>query len=180
VPGAPLVSCSKNRSTPQFLPSDRPRRQTSRPWRVSTERCEPRVCPSCTPEEDLRFVRERVFPTCTVWVGGRAGIAGYCVFRDGWVDHLYVAVARTVGNCVATAAVPVWERELNLQLAARVLDSDVVVGGGEGLTGLPRPRGQSKRAVLLPREALAKHDAAQVSGDNGGLWKICWNGVILA
>jgi hypothetical protein len=78
-------------------------------------------------EAVARLVRERVFPTCTVWVGGRGGIAGYCAFRDGWVDHLYVAMARTVGDCVATVVVAVWERELNLQLAARVLDSDVVV-----------------------------------------------------
>ena len=94
------------------------------------------------------------------------------------------AVGNLIGNCVATVVVAVWERELNLQLVVRVPDSDVVVGGGEGcLTGLPRRRGQSKRAypvVPLPREALAKHDAAQVLGDNGGLWKICRAGAILA
>ena len=41
-----------------------------------------------TPEEDLRYFRERVFPTCTVWVGGETRLAG--AFRDGWVEHLYV------------------------------------------------------------------------------------------
>jgi putative acetyltransferase len=47
-----------------------------------------------TPEQDLGFFRERVFPTCTVWVGGcGARLAGYCAFRDGWVDHLYVEPA---------------------------------------------------------------------------------------
>jgi putative acetyltransferase len=43
-----------------------------------------------TPEEDLRFFRDRVFPTCSVWVGGGERLAGYCAFRDGWVEHLYV------------------------------------------------------------------------------------------
>jgi aerobic C4-dicarboxylate transport protein len=37
------------------------------------------------------------------------------------------AVGNSIGNCVATVVIAVWERELNLQLAVRVLDSDVVV-----------------------------------------------------
>jgi len=43
-----------------------------------------------TPEEDLRFFRECVFPTRSVWVGGGLRLAGYCAFCEGWVDHLYV------------------------------------------------------------------------------------------
>jgi putative acetyltransferase len=43
-----------------------------------------------TPEEDLRFFRQRVFPTCSVWVGSGARLARYCAFRGGWVEHLYV------------------------------------------------------------------------------------------
>jgi ribosomal protein S18 acetylase RimI-like enzyme len=60
-----------------------------------------------TPEEDLRFFRERVFPACTVWVGGETGLAGYCAFRDGWVDHLYVepaAQGRGLGSALLNQA----------------------------------------------------------------------------
>lgn len=46
-----------------------------------------------TSDEDLWFFRERVFPACTVWVGETVGISGFCAFREGWVDHLYVAPA---------------------------------------------------------------------------------------
>lgn len=47
------------------------------------------------PEEDLWFFRERVFPACTVWVGEARGdgIQGFCAWRTGWLDHLYVAPA---------------------------------------------------------------------------------------
>jgi len=37
-------------------------------------------------------------------------------------------VGNLIGDCVATVVVALWERELNLQLAARVLDGDDVVG----------------------------------------------------
>lgn len=60
-----------------------------------------------TPEEDLRFFRERVFPTCTVWVGGGTRLAGYIAFRDGWVDHLYVepaAQGRGLGSALLNQA----------------------------------------------------------------------------
>jgi GNAT superfamily N-acetyltransferase len=42
-----------------------------------------------TPEDDLRFFRERVFVQCEVWVA--ADIDGFIAFREGWVDHLYIA-----------------------------------------------------------------------------------------
>jgi ribosomal protein S18 acetylase RimI-like enzyme len=60
-----------------------------------------------TPDEDLRFFRERVFPTYTVWVGGGARVAGYCAFRDGWVEHLYVeppAQGRGLGSALLNQA----------------------------------------------------------------------------
>ncbi len=47
-----------------------------------------------TPEEDRWFFRERVFPACEVWVAGDASPDGFCAFRPGWVDHLYVRPAR--------------------------------------------------------------------------------------
>jgi putative acetyltransferase len=43
-----------------------------------------------TPDQDLAFFRDRVFVECTVWVAGEAAIAGFCAWRPGWVDHLYV------------------------------------------------------------------------------------------
>jgi len=43
-----------------------------------------------TPEDDRVFFREQIFRKCDVWVAERGEIVGYCAFRDGWVDHLYV------------------------------------------------------------------------------------------
>lgn len=43
-----------------------------------------------SPTEELAFFRDRVFPGCTVWVGGEATIDGFCAWRPGWVDHLYI------------------------------------------------------------------------------------------
>lgn len=43
-----------------------------------------------TADEDLRFFRERVFPTWAIWVDGGDRLLGYCAFRYGWLDHLYV------------------------------------------------------------------------------------------
>jgi putative acetyltransferase len=60
--------------------------------RAVREACLPYLPELHSPEEDLQFFRGRVFPTCTVWVGG-APLAGYCAFRDGWVEHLYVEPA---------------------------------------------------------------------------------------
>jgi len=61
-----------------------------------------------TPEEDLRFFREHVFPTCTVWVGGGTRVAGYCACRHGWADHLYVepaAQGRGLGSALLNQAI---------------------------------------------------------------------------
>ena len=44
-----------------------------------------------TPEEDLRFFSERLFPENEVWVAETGGmIAGYVAFKLGWVSHLYI------------------------------------------------------------------------------------------
>jgi putative acetyltransferase len=45
-----------------------------------------------TAEEDLRFFRDTVFAQCEVWVAG--DIDGFIAFREGWIDHLYVAPDR--------------------------------------------------------------------------------------
>jgi putative acetyltransferase len=43
-----------------------------------------------TPAEDLTFFRDHVFRDCTVWIAGETVIDGFCAFRSGWVDHLYI------------------------------------------------------------------------------------------
>ena len=56
-----------------------------------------------TPEDDRGFFRQRVFAECSVWVALRRGsLAGFCAFRDHWVDHLYVA-PEAQGRGIGTA-----------------------------------------------------------------------------
>ena len=44
-----------------------------------------------TAEEDRVFFRERVFPSCEVWVAEDVGVVvGMIAFRKDWIDHLYV------------------------------------------------------------------------------------------
>jgi putative acetyltransferase len=43
-----------------------------------------------SPADEQAFFRDRVFRDCTVWVGGEAAIDGFCAWRLGWVDHLYI------------------------------------------------------------------------------------------
>lgn len=48
-----------------------------------------------TPDEDLSYFRDTVFATCVLW-GGFEGqrLIGFIAFRDGWIDHLFVAPDR--------------------------------------------------------------------------------------
>lgn len=48
-----------------------------------------------TPDEDLAYFRDTVCATCAVW-GGFEGhrLIGFIAFRDGWIDHLFVAPER--------------------------------------------------------------------------------------
>lgn len=44
-----------------------------------------------TPDDDSKFFRDQVFPTCDVWVAQEGGaLTGFCALRQGWIDHLYV------------------------------------------------------------------------------------------
>jgi putative acetyltransferase len=43
-----------------------------------------------TPASELVYFRDRVFPGSAVWVAGLEDLEGFCAFRPGWVDHLYV------------------------------------------------------------------------------------------
>ena len=53
--------------------------------------CLPWLPPLHTAEEDVAFFRDEVPQTATTLVSGTHEISGFCSFRDGWVDHLYVA-----------------------------------------------------------------------------------------
>jgi GNAT superfamily N-acetyltransferase len=60
-----------------------------------------------SPEEDLWFFRERVFPVCQVWVAGSDRLVGFCAHRPGWIDHLYVEPyrqGRGLGSAFVTQA----------------------------------------------------------------------------
>ncbi|HEX5327446.1 MAG TPA: GNAT family N-acetyltransferase [Acetobacteraceae bacterium] len=63
-----------------------------------------------TAEEDERFFRQHVFPSCTVWIAEIDRIIGFCAFRPGWVDHLYVAPdfhGRGIGSALLAKAMAV-------------------------------------------------------------------------
>ena len=49
------------------------------------------------------------------------------VLSVDWFIGMVRALGNLIGNCVATVVVAAWEKEINLPLAERVLDSDVVV-----------------------------------------------------
>jgi ribosomal protein S18 acetylase RimI-like enzyme len=42
------------------------------------------------PASVLAFFRDRVFPSSEIWVAGEDTPDGFCAFREGWVDHLYI------------------------------------------------------------------------------------------
>jgi GNAT superfamily N-acetyltransferase len=65
----------------------------ARLFRLVRTACLPYLPGLHTPDEDQWFFRERVFRECTVWLGGEAAIDGFCAWRPGWVDHLYVRPA---------------------------------------------------------------------------------------
>lgn len=46
------------------------------------------------PASILGYFRNRVFPTSQVWVAETDALVGYCAFRPGWVDHLYIRPER--------------------------------------------------------------------------------------
>jgi len=49
------------------------------------------------------------------------------VLSVDWFIGMVRALGNLIGNCVATVVVAAWEKELNLPLAERVLDSDVLL-----------------------------------------------------
>ena len=64
-------------------------------FRLSKETAMPYLPELHTPEEDRAFFCDRVFVQCDVWVAERDGaLLGFCAFRTGWVDQLYVDPAQ--------------------------------------------------------------------------------------
>jgi len=49
------------------------------------------------------------------------------VLSVDWFIGMVQALGNLIGNCVATVVIAAWEKDLNLPLAERVLDNDVVV-----------------------------------------------------
>jgi len=43
-----------------------------------------------TPEAVAAFFRDHVFTECTIWLAETDEILGFCAFRPGWLDHLYI------------------------------------------------------------------------------------------
>ena len=72
-----------------------------------------------TAEEDHAFFRTHVFAACEVWIAERAGVfAGFCAFRTGWVDHLYVHPAHQRGGIGAALLLEAKNANVRLQLWA--------------------------------------------------------------
>ena len=57
-----------------------------------------------TPDEDRAFFSGPVFDACTVWVAETDTLAGFIAWREGWIDHLYVA-AEKIGQGIGTALI---------------------------------------------------------------------------
>lgn len=59
-------------------------------------------------EGDKSFYRNRVFPSCEVWVAEDAQhLVGFCAFKPGWVEHLYLLpshIGRTLGATLLQTA----------------------------------------------------------------------------
>jgi len=61
-----------------------------------------------TPEEDLAFFQNEVFPNSIIWVAEAEGeLVGVAAVSEGWLDHLYVEPSwqgRGVGSALLSMA----------------------------------------------------------------------------
>ncbi|WP_207481859.1 GNAT family N-acetyltransferase [Arenibaculum pallidiluteum] len=79
-------------------------------FRLTVRRCLPYLPDLHSPEEDSTFFRDRLFPEHQVWVAAGERILGYCAFREGWVQHLYVhpdACGKGIGSALLSKAMEV-------------------------------------------------------------------------
>ena len=61
-----------------------------------------------TPEEDVAFFRNEVFPFSVIWLAEAGGeLVGFAAVSEGWLDHLYVDPAshgRGIGSLLLQRA----------------------------------------------------------------------------
>jgi len=62
----------------------------ARLFRLVRETCLPYLPRLHSPAEELAYFHDRVWPNNTVWVAGEASLDGFCAWRAGWVDDLYI------------------------------------------------------------------------------------------
>lgn len=77
-------------------------------FRASKEAALPYLPDLHSAADDRMYLRDNVFTSCEVWVAvdGDA-IVGFCAFREGWVDQLYVGPAhqgRGIGSALLQQA----------------------------------------------------------------------------
>ncbi len=65
--------------------------EVARLHRYVVQTCLPYLPDLHTPEEDLWYFTNLLFPDHQVWVYVEGSIKGYCGFRKGWVSHLYIS-----------------------------------------------------------------------------------------
>lgn len=70
-----------------------------------------------SPDDGKTYFQNRVLPECDVWVAEENhALVGFCAFKKGWVDHLYLLpthVGRSLGETLLNKAK---ERNMYLQL----------------------------------------------------------------
>jgi putative acetyltransferase len=59
-------------------------------FREIRQACLPYLPDLHSPAEDLAFFRDHVFAEGEIWLAEAAALDGFCAFREGWVDHLYI------------------------------------------------------------------------------------------
>jgi putative acetyltransferase len=83
----------------------------ARLFRVVRTACLPYLPDLHTPADELAFFRDRVFRDCTVWIAGETVIDGFCAWRPGWVDHLYIRPechGQGLGAALLSQAMAAW------------------------------------------------------------------------
>ncbi|MGO4572914.1 GNAT family N-acetyltransferase [Microvirga sp. 2TAF3] len=84
--------------------------------RVRAE-CLPYLPDLHTPQEDLTFFQEQVFPKGIVWLAGEKGLLiGYAATSEGWLDHLYVEPSRHGRDIGSALLAKAKERVASLEL----------------------------------------------------------------
>ena len=77
-------------------------------FRASKEAALPYLPDVHSAADDRVYFRDQAFASCAVWVAVEADASGgFCAFRDGWIDQLYVGPAhqaRGIGSALLQQA----------------------------------------------------------------------------